>query len=325
MRTVQTRLAARAEPVPQSALGEAGAAPPTVLAPPRRVAPRDALALLRPRQWIKNGLVVAAAGAAGALGHDDVPLRVGLAGLAFCLLASGLYAVNDVRDALEDRGHPDKSRRPVAAGTISPAFALTLGAALLTLGLLLCLAIRPLLGLVGAAYLALILSYTLLWRYVPVFDVLAIAGGFVLRAVAGGVAAPVGLSRWFLLVVTAAAVFVTAGKRDSELRRTRAASARARRVLRSYPPIALRVMMAASALVAVVAYVVWAFQLPVAPGIPWRALTILPFVASLLRYAMRVRAGAAEAPEDVILQDRPLQVTTLVWFCLFSLSVNAAS
>ena len=76
---------------------------------------------MRPKQWIKNALVIAAAGAAGALGADDVPFRVGLAFVAFCLLASGIYAVNDVRDRHEDRRHPRKCRRPVAAGSSSPA------------------------------------------------------------------------------------------------------------------------------------------------------------------------------------------------------------
>src|SRR5438270_2824240 len=88
---------------------------------------RAALVTLRPRQWIKNLLVVAAAGAAGALGHDDVPVRVGLACLAFCLLAGGIYCVNDVRDAEEDRLHPRKRNRPVAAGELRPGVAVGLG------------------------------------------------------------------------------------------------------------------------------------------------------------------------------------------------------
>ena len=86
-------------------------------APIARRAPwRAVLVTIRPKQWIKNALVIAAAGAAGALGHDDVPVRVGLACLAFCLLASGIYAIYDVRDADEDRLHPRKRFRPVAAG-----------------------------------------------------------------------------------------------------------------------------------------------------------------------------------------------------------------
>ena len=146
--------------------------------------------------------------------------RVTVACVAFCLLASGIYAINDVSDAEEDRRHPRKRFRPVAAGELDPRFATALGLSLLLAGLLLCAAIAPLLALVGVGYAALTLSYTLVWRHLIVFDIFAVAGGFVLRAVAGGVAAPVTLSRWFLLVVTSSAVFVAAAKRYAELLRT---------------------------------------------------------------------------------------------------------
>src|SRR5579884_1797603 len=166
---------------------------------------RAALLTLRPHQWVKNLLVIAAAGAAGALGHDDVPVHVGLAFVAFCMLASGIYAINDVRDADEDRLHPRKRFRPVAAGELAPRAAIWLGITLMAAGLVLCEFIEPLLAVVGAGYVALSLSYTLVWRHVLLLDIFAIAGGFVLRAVAGGVASPVTLSRAFVLVVTAAA------------------------------------------------------------------------------------------------------------------------
>ena len=178
------------------------------------------IATMRPKQWLKNVLVIAAAGAAGAFGNAGTLGRVTAAFAAFCLLASGIYAINDVRDAEEDRLHPRKRFRPIAAGEIDPRFATALGLSLMLAGILLCAAIGPLLGLVGLGYAALTLSYTLVWRHVIVFDIFAVAGGFVLRAVAGGVAAPVTLSRWFLLVVISSAVFVAAAKRYAELRRT---------------------------------------------------------------------------------------------------------
>src|SRR5690242_9551091 len=133
---------------PMSGLGGATSAAPALPLRPRRGRLHAALVTIRPRQWIKNLLVIAAAGAAGALGHDDVPVRVGLAFLAFCLLASGIYAVNDVRDAEEDRLHPRKQTRPVAAGELAPAAALRLGVALMIAGLVLCALVRPLLLLV---------------------------------------------------------------------------------------------------------------------------------------------------------------------------------
>jgi decaprenyl-phosphate phosphoribosyltransferase len=287
---------------------------------------RAALATARPRQWIKNLLVIAAPAAAGALGHDGVPVRVCLACAAFCMLASGIYAINDVRDAEEDRLHPRKRFRPVAAGELSPRAATTTGIASIAAGLLLCVGIRPLLGLVGLGYVLLTVSYTMLWRHVAGLDVLAVAGGFVLRAVGGGVAAPVTLSSWFLLVITFGAILAAAGKRHAELCRPgREETAAGRAVLRRYSPTGLQLILLGSALAALSAYCAWAFAVPTVAGVPWRPLTILPFALALLRYGWHLRRGSGEAPEDVLLNDRLLQLISLVWLVLFAFGVNAAS
>lgn len=307
---------------------ESNAPTPTGRLAVGRAAPRSALravlATARPRQWLKNLLVIAAPGAAGALGRDDVPYRVGLAFAAFCMLASGIYAINDVRDAQEDRRHPTKRFRPVAAGELSPRAALTTGAGSILAGLLLATAIRPLLGAVALAYVAVTLTYALIWRHLAGFDILAIAAGFVLRAVAGGVAAPVTLSRWFLLVVTFAALLLAAGKRHAELERTAASPAPARGVLRQYDARGLRAILAVSAVGATVAYGVWALQLPLVDGIPWRPASIVPFVVALARYGQLLAEGDGEAPEDLILGDRRLSLAALAWLLLFAIGVNAA-
>lgn len=282
-------------------------------------------AMLRPRQWVKNGLVIAAAGAAGALGRHDVVQHVLVAFGAFCLLASGIYAVNDVRDAEEDRRHPRKCRRPVAAGDISPAAALSFGAALLLAGVAVCAALSSLLALVGCGYVALTLSYTLLWRYVVVVDILAIAGGFVLRALAGGVAARVPLSLWFLLVVSAAAICLAGAKRLAELRRTERSGANRRRVLRYYSTSILAVVLTISAAVALVAYCMWAARLPANAGIPWRPLTIAPFAIGLGRYLLLVRGGGGETPEELVLSDPTLLGAGCLWVVLFALTVHAGA
>jgi len=296
----------------------------TTTAGARRDPLQAVLATVRPRQWVKNALVIAAAGAAGALGHDDVPIRVTLACLAFCLLASGIYAINDVHDAEEDRRHPRKRLRPVAAGELDPRAATSLGLALILAGLAMCVVIRPALLVVGSAYVGLTLSYTLIWRRIPILDLLAVAGGFVLRAVAGGVAPPVRLSVWFLLVISAAAVFVAAGKRQSELTRTTDRPGAGRRVLGSYSPKVLRLILIGSAALALFAYCVWAFELPIVDSLPWRPMTIVPFAACLLRYHQLVLGGQAEAPEDVLLEDRWLQVAGAIWLVLFAVGVHGA-
>lgn len=285
----------------------------------------------RPRQWIKNLLVIAAAGAAGALGQDDVPGRVAFACIAFCLMSAGIYALNDRRDVEEDRQHPHKRLRPVAAGELSLRSALFLGLAWILSGLALCYAIRPLLSLIGLAYVTLTLSYTYCWRQVMVLDIVAVAGGFVLRALAGGVAAPVTLSKWFVLVVSAAAVFLAAAKRNAELSRIERTdeeerSARSsRRVLRGYTTAGLRLVLSGSAACALFAYYVWAFELFDVDGVPWRILTAIPFTACFLRYGSLVASGGGEAPEDVLLSDRPLILSAVAWLLLFALSVHAAA
>ena len=286
---------------------------------------RALVATMRPKQWIKNALVIAAPGAAGALGHDGVPIRVALATVAFCLLASGIYAVNDARDAPEDRLHPLKRLRPVAAGELDARTAIRFGIWLIVLGIAICAAVSLLLALVAVAYVAMTVSYTLVWRHTRVLDIGAIAGGFVLRAIAGGAAAPVTLSRSFLLVVASVAVFVAGAKRYAELRRPETDHRTRRRVLNCYRPRFLELVLAGSSAVAILSYSVWASDLPLVHGVPWRPLTILPFVVCLLRYGTLVQSGAGEAPEELLLADGLLQRAAAAWLLLFALGVHAAS
>lgn len=315
----------RMGPAPITALAR-GSGPEPDVTPARRPRSRQEalLALARPRQWVKNALVIAAPGAAGALGYDDVPARVVVTCAAFCLLSGGIYALNDVRDRHEDRSHPRKWRRPVAAGDLAPKEAAAHGLAWILGGLILGAAVSPDVALVGLGYVALTISYSWVWRHIPILDLVALAGGFVLRAVAGGVAAPVALSRWFVLVVTCAAVFVAAGKRLAELGRPRSPGRPARRVLRRYTTEGLRRVLALAGSGALFAYCVWAFELPDVDGVPWRLLTVVPFAVCLLRFGKVAQAGMGEAPEEVLTADRTIALAGVAWLLLFTMSVNAA-
>jgi decaprenyl-phosphate phosphoribosyltransferase len=269
----------------------------------------------RPRQWAKNVLVFGAPAAAGVLTQPAVLARVCVAFVAFCLLSSGAYLINDVADAAEDRRHPVKRHRPIASGAIAEWPALAAGVGVVMLGIALSRTVGW--GLVGVAcgYAMLNAAYTGVLRAVAVADIASIAGAFVLRALAGGVAADVHVSRWFVVVVSSVALFVAAGKRYADL--LDPAAHRSRRVLKRYSVEFLRSVIAGAGAVALVAYCVWAFE-TVHPGlVPWRELTIVPFVLAILRYRVLVTRGRGGAPEQILFSDVFVQVTGAAWLMLF--------
>ena len=290
---------------------------PSAASPRRRSLAARASVLLRacrPRQWSKNLLVLAAPLAAGAIDWPGVPGQVLGAFAALCMLSSATYLFNDVRDRAQDRVHPRKRTRPVAAGELSPRAALAAGAILVVAGLALAAAVTPGLAAVGAGYVALTLSYSLWWRKVVVADILAISGGFVLRALAGGVATDIYLSRWFVLVTACGAIFLVAAKRYGELHE-QVAPRLERPTLRRYSLRGLRLTLAAAAVLASIAYISWAFTR--SAHLVWYGLSIVPFLLWLGRYASLAGAGAAGAPEELILRDRTLLALSLVWGLLF--------
>src|SRR5579885_3327977 len=169
----------------------------------------------RPRQWVKNLLVFAAPGAAGLLTQGPTLERAGLAFLVFCLAASGTYFLNDTMDREADRRHPVNRHRPVAAGVVPASLAMSVAVTLLSGSVLLALVGlgAPTAGCV-ALYVAINVAYNVRLRHEPVLDLAAVASGFVLRAIVGGLATSVHLSEWFLVVTSFASLFIVAGKRE---------------------------------------------------------------------------------------------------------------
>lgn len=275
---------------------------------------RMLLRACRPRQWAKNLLVLAAPAAAGVLGHGNVAGEVLGAFVVLCMVSSSTYLVNDVRDREQDRAHPKKRFRPIAAGELAPPAALLIAALLAVGGLALAAAITPSLALVAAVYLLITASYSMWWRHVVVADILAISAGFVLRAIAGGVATHVYLSRWFVLVTAFGAVYLVAAKRYAELRE-HSGTGPARATLHAYSLDSLRLILAGSAGAASIAYISWAVTRPT--HALWYALSIVPFLLWLARYAVLIGAGAGQAPEELILRDRTLLALSVAWGALF--------
>ena len=275
---------------------------------------------LRPKQWTKNLLVVAAPLAAGDLGEPGVLGPTVLAFLSFCAASSATYLVNDCADLEADRQHPRKRSRPIAAGELSVRAALVLAAALLLVGLGVAALTRWEFVVLLASYVALTLAYSLWLKHEPVLDLATVAAGFLMRAVAGGLAAAIPISDWFLMVAGFGSLFIVAGKRYSELH-TLGSEAGTRRSLVRYTDSYLRFVWSIAAAVTVAAYCLWAFENAATTGIPWHTLSILPFVVGLLRYAVDVDAGQAAEPEDIVWGDRLLQGIGLVWVVVLSLGV----
>ncbi len=270
----------------------------------------------RPRQWIKNLLVLAAPAAAGILLRPEVAGKLLLTFVSFCALSSSTYLLNDVRDREEDRRHPRRRTRPIASGELPVGVAVAAAVALATGGLAIALLVRPWLAGVGLAYLLLTGGYTLWWRSVAVADIAAVAGGFVLRALAGGVATSVTVSRWFLLVTSFGALFLVAGKRYAELRDgERGETVRAS--LRVYSERYLRFVIGLAATVTTTAYCLWAFQRSHHAHLSWYELTVVPFVLWLLRYALLLDRGDGYAPEELVLGDGFLLSMSAAWAAVF--------
>jgi len=279
------------------------------------------LTSLRPRQWVKNALVVVAPLAAGRLLEPAVLAATGAAFVAFSLVASALYLDNDVVDAEADRAHPVKRTRPVAAGTLPPSIAVLAALVLASGGMLVAVlfAARPL-AWVLAVYAAVTLAYTFGLKDQPVLDLATVASGFVLRAVGGGAASGVVVSEWLLFTAASGALFLVAGKRYAEQTLVGEGNAGTRASLAGYSSSYLRFVWAASATVAMAMAALWASEVAVGFARPALAqASVAPFVLALLRYAWWVDRGAAGAPEDVVLGDRVLLGLGLLWLVLFTL------
>lgn len=278
----------------------------------------------RPLQWIKNLLVFAAPATGGALSEPSVALQAGVAFVALCVVSSGAYFINDVVDAGSDRRHPTKRLRPIARGELSEQQGSLIGALLLVAGCCFAYFAGDLdLALVVACYVAIALSYTFIFRAMPLLDIVAIAGGFLIRAITGGVATAVTLSMWFLMVASFGSLFIATGKRYAELRELGDRDAVQRSTLLEYSESFLRYMQISTSTVTIAAYCLWAFE-GAAGGSLWSELSIMPFVIGIFRYQLLLDGGKGVAPEDILLDDRQLQVLGTIWVGLVVIGVYVA-
>jgi len=284
------------------------------------VATRSAVAnliiSLRPDQWTKNVIVFAALIFAVKLLDPAALALASAAFLIFCVLSGCVYLINDVSDREADRQHPLKRLRPIASGALGAGTALAWAIGLSASALAAAYVLRPLFSLVAAAYLALFVVYTHILKHVMILDVLAIAIGFVLRAVAGGLVIGVTVSDWLLTCTILGALFLGLAKRRHEITMLGDGASGHRRILEEYDPYLLDQMIAIVAAATLVVYVIYCAspETAVRFGTPLLVLTT-PFpIYGIFRYLYLVhRKHGGGSPSDMLLRDRPLLSCVALW------------
>jgi 4-hydroxybenzoate polyprenyltransferase len=271
------------------------------------------LRLLRPRQWTKNLLLFAALLFARKLLDPTAFATACLAFVSFCLASSSVYVVNDLVDVERDRLHPEKRDRPIASGRVGRGAALALAVGLATAALAVAAWISRDFALTAVVYMALSHFYSFVAKNVVILDTLIVAVGFVIRAVAGAIAIQVPYSDWFVLCTLFVALFIALSKRKAELL-AGGADSRTRPVLAHYSESALGAFTGTSMAAAVISYSLYVQDiLHESAGERRLLIFTVPFViVAIFRYHLLVeKEGAGEKPEEILLGDRPLQLSML--------------
>ena len=273
------------------------------------------LASLRPRQWVKNLFVFA-----GVIFSQQMltPLAWTALGafVIFCGLSGAIYLFNDVADVERDRLHPTKRLRPIASGELSRATAVIVGALLLAGCLAAAFRIGVAFGLVGLGYAALLTAYSVWLKHVVILDVLTVAAGFVLRAVAGVVAVDAEISGWLLICTILIALFLALGKRRHEYRSLARDAAGHRPILAEYSESFLDQMISVVTASTVTAYALYTMSPETVAKFHTRLLPLtLPFVLyGIFRYLyLLYRRDLGGSPSDLVVTDRALLFDALLW------------
>lgn len=279
----------------------------------------DFIALLRPTQWIKNVVVFAGPAAGLKLSSAQSLRQAVVAFVAFCLAASATYALNDVIDRKADASHPTKRHRPVARGAIRTptaiVFSLLLAATAISLTTLL---LPPGVTIVLVGYLALTLAYSLTLKRRVILDVIVVAIGFVLRAFAGSAAVGVPTSEWLIACVFTLCLFMGFGKRRCEIAMIGNTDdiGQHRRTLVRYTPDLLNHLLAVSAGIAVITFLLYTLDTSGHPS-PFQKqhlfYTLPVVIYGIFRFAMLTELGIYSGPTEIVLKDRAMLLAILLW------------
>jgi 4-hydroxybenzoate polyprenyltransferase len=270
---------------------------------------------MRPRQWTKNVFVLAALVFDLKLRNPDAVVRSLIGFLLFCLLSSVVYIINDVMDVESDRKHPTKRNRPIAAGRLPIPVALTAAGILVVFTLFASYLLSMGFFIIAVVYLVQNLVYSSWLKHIVLIDVLMIAAGFVLRVAAGvSLISVERFSPWLYVCMTLLALYIGFGKRRAELALLTTDATRARKVLDGYTIPFLDTIITIVSCATIIAYSLYTFSAPNVPANHSMMLTI-PFVMyAIFRYLYLVQVKSqGGAPEEMVLTDRPLQITFVLW------------
>jgi 4-hydroxybenzoate polyprenyltransferase len=276
----------------------------------------DLVQILRPTQWAKNTVLFAALIFAKHLFVIEDFLTVCAAFVAFCFVSSGAYVMNDIRDCERDRQHPLKSRRPLPSGAIPLRSAAWLSGVLMAAGLIGATILGTGFAILTAIYLLLQVAYTFLLKEVVILDVMSIAAGFVIRAVAGGVVIDVPVSPWLIICTFLLALFLGFSKRRHELVLLEGRAENHRAALREYSPYFLDQMISVVTASTVVAYAIYTASPEVQEKLGTDKLYLtVPFVLfGIFRYLYLVHQREEGGnPTQLLLRDRPMLADVLLW------------
>ena len=288
---------------------------------PARETPVDSLAAdllvsLRPDQWTKNLFVFAGLVFGERLLEPEAVVRSCATFAIFCALSSAMYLLNDLRDRVQDRLHPAKASRPIAAGRVSPLVAGAVAALLLVGGIAGSFLLGSGMGPLSLAFAALLTFYTLVLKTLVILDVLTIAIGFVMRAAAGAMVLGVAISQWLLVCTLLLALFLGLTKRRQEVVALGTDATGHRPVLAQYKLALLDQMVTIVAGATLVSYAVYTTSPSTTAEFGTDLLTLtLPFpMYGVLRYLMLIHDGrSGPGPSDILLRDRPLAVCIVGW------------
>jgi len=283
---------------------------------------KSIIKLMRPQQWVKNGVVLAGLIFSGQATNPHYQFISFLTLITFCLLASSIYILNDIVDINRDRQHPLKKNRPLAAGKLSVTFAGTIGLILALGGLLLARYIGSGLLYVAIIYLALNIAYSFLLKNIVIIDVMSIAAGFVLRALAGAIAIQVAFSNWLLITTFVLALFLGLGKRRHEIMFLESDASSHRKILDKYSPYLLDQLIGVVTASTVITYLFYTLSAEVRGKLHTDYLYVtIPFVIyGIFRYLYLVhKEEMGGSPTRLLLTDRPLLADVLLW--LFSIVI----